>query len=424
MRDLSTHFLIILLIGLILFSAFFSGAETGMMAINRYRLRHLARKGQASATRVLKLLKRPDRLLGVVLIGNTFCNVFASVVTTVIVGRYWSSAALILSSVILTMVLLIFAETAPKTFGALHPQRAAFSASLPLQILLTLLFPVVWLVNSLANGVLYLFGVRIKQTMVEALTTEELRSVVREATGKISSNYQQMLLRILSLGQVTVEDVMVPRHRIYGIDLSDTWEDIRQQLMTANHEYVPIYRDSIDQVIGMINMRKVIALVWRGELTQDNLVQQAEEIYFVPEINSLNRQLINFQRESKTMGLVVDEYGDIQGLVTLQDIVEEIVGEFALDVEDMARLVTQQKDGSYLVDGRIAVRDLNRIAKWELPTDGPKTLSGLVIEYLEVIPPGNVGLRLAGYPMEVIKVSGNTIRTVQVWPGQRIMLSE
>jgi Mg2+/Co2+ transporter CorB len=424
LSDFSTHFLVILLICLILFSAFFSGAETGMMAINRYRLRHLARKGQTNAKRVLRLLKRPDRLLGVVLIGNTFCNVFASVVTTIIVVRYWGSAALILSTIILTMLLLIFAETAPKTFGALHPQRAAFSASLPLKIFLTILFPVVWLVNTLANGVLRLFGVKIRQSAVEALTAEELRSVVREATGKISSNYQQMLLRILSLGQITVEDVMVPRHRIYGIDMTDTWDNIRQQLMTTTYEHIPIYRENIEHVIGILNLRKIIALVWQGELTQDNLVQQAEEVYFVPEVTTLNRQLLNFQRENKMIGLVVDEYGDIQGLVTLQDILEEIVGEFALDVEDMARLVLKQKDGSFLVDGRIAVRDLNRVTKWELPTDGPKTLSGLVIEHLEVIPPGNVGLRLAGYPMEVIKVSGNTIRTVQIWPDQRITLLE
>lgn len=395
-----------------------------MMAINRYRLRHLARKGQANAKRVLKLLRRPDRLLGVVLIGNTFTNVFASVVTTVIVVRYFGTGALIISTIALTFIILVFAEALPKTFGALHPQRAAFSASLPLQILLTILFPVVWLVNSIANGVLRLAGVKLKSSTIEALNAEELRTVVREATGKISSSYQQMLLQILNLGQLTVEDAMVPRHRIQGIDLTDTWENIYQQLATTLHEFLPLYRESIDHVVGILNMRKLTALIWRGELTQDNMVAQAEEVYFVPEITSLNQQLLNFQQENRSIGLVVDEYGDIQGLVTLQDIIEEIVGEFALEIKDMARLVVKQKDNSYLVDGRIAIRDLNRLTQWELPTDGPKTLSGLVIEYLEVIPPGNVGLRIAGYPMEVIKVSGNTIRTIQIWPDQRLLLSE
>lgn len=420
MTAVSTHYLVLLLIVLLILSAFFSGAETGMMAINRYRLRHLARKGQLSAKRVVKLLKRPDRLLGVVLLGNTFMNIFASAVTTIIVTRYFGGAGVIIATIILTFVILIFSEATPKTFGALHPQRVAFSASLPLQVLLTVFFPLIWLTNAIANGVLRLFGIKVKQASVEALTAEELRSVVREATGKISSNYQQMLLRILNLGQLTVEEVMVPRHQIRGIDITDTWDNILQQLSTSEHVFLPIYKDTIDNVIGLLNTQKLIALITQGELTIDRLTQLADPVYFVPEVTLLNRQLVNFQRENKTIGMAVDEYGEVQGLVTLRDILEEIVGEFAWDFDDHARLVTKQSDGSYWVDGRISVRDLNRLTKWDLPTVGPKTLSGLITEYLEMIPTVGIGLRLAGYPMQILKMSGNTVRLVQVWPDKWI----
>lgn len=418
LTSIHIQYLIIVLITLIILSAFFSGAETGMMAVNRYRLRHLARKNNPAAKRVISLLKRPDRLLGTILIGNTFTNIFASAVTTIIAVRYFDNTGVFVLTLILAMVILIFGETAPKTFAAVHPQRAAFSVSLPLKLLLIIFYPLVWLVNGIANGLLRLFGVRVNQTTVEPLNAEELRTIVREATGKISSSYQQMLLRVLSLGQVTVEDVMVPRSQIDGIDILDNWDNILKILSTTEHTHLPIYRESIDHVIGMLNTKKLMQVIYHGELSRDKLVKMTTEIYFVPGVTLLNHQLLNFQREHKTIGLVVDEYGDIQGMVTLQDIVEEIVGEFALDVEDTLRLIRQESDGSYNVDGRISVRDLNRITNWNFPTDGPKTLSGLIIEYLEIIPTAGVALRLAGCAMEIVKVSRNTVRIVKIWPNQ------
>lgn len=419
MTRLDVDYLIILLIALVLLSAFFSGSETGMMALNRYRLRHLARKGDLAAKRTAKLLERPDRILGVILLGNTFANVFASAVATIVAVHYFGDLGVLIATIIVTLILLIFAETTPKTLAALHPQRVAFPASLPLKILLTVLYPLVWFINGVANGVLRLFRIKVEGRSTEPLTAEELRSVVREASGKISSNYQQILLRVLSLGQITVEDVMVPRNEIYGIDITDKWDTILKELTTSEHTQIPIYRENIDQVIGMLNLRSLLRLLPKGELTKDRLVKLAHEVYFIPEVTLVNRQLLNFQKENKKIGLVVDEYGDIQGLVSIQDIIEEIVGEFAIDIDDVARLVQPQKEGSYLVDGRISLRDLNRITGWELPTEGPKTLSGLVIEYLEIIPISGVALRLAGYPMEVTKVSGNTIRMLRVWPEKR-----
>jgi len=387
-----------------------------MMSLNRYRLRHMARKEHAVAKRVLGLLERPDRLLGIILIGNTFSNILASAVATVIAVHYFGDVGVLIATGLLTLIVLIFAETAPKTLAALHPERVAYSVSWTLKCLLTLLYPLVWLVNGIANGILRLFRVRVKRRGLEPLSAEELRTVVHEASGKISANYQQMLIRILDLEQVTVEDVMVPRSEIDGIDLENSWEDILKQLTECDHAHIPLYRENIDQVHAILNLRKVLTSMQQQTMTKERMIQLADKVYFVPEGALASKQLLNFQQEQKSVGLVVDEYGDIQGLVTLQDILEEIVGEFEFDVEDTARILKKQRDGSYLVSGNIAVRELNRIAGWELPTEGPKTLSGLIIEYLEMIPVVGISARIAGYPMEVVQVSGNTIRQVRVWP--------
>ncbi|WP_264774058.1 HlyC/CorC family transporter [Coxiella burnetii] len=409
------EYLGILLVLLIFLSAFFSGSETGMMALNRYRLRHLARKGHVKAQRVVTLLKRPDRLLGVILIGNTFANILASAVATVIAVHYLGDLGVIISTVILTFLILVFAETTPKTLAALYPQRVAFPASVPLQILLRVFYPLVWLVNTIANAFLRIFGVKVSVQGTEVVSAEELRSIVREVTGKGLSGYQQMLLRVLNLGQMTVEDVMVPRNRIHGIDIRDDWHKIVEVLLTSEHDYLPIYRENIDRVIGLLNLRRVMQLLSQQQLTKEKLVKVAEEVYFIPEVTLLNQQLLNFRERNKTVGLVVDEYGDIEGLVTLRDILEEVVGEFATGIDGATSLVQFQKEGSYLIDARISVRDLNRIMQWDLPIKGPKTLSGLIIEDLESIPIVGICIRLSGYPMEIVKVSRNAVRLVKVW---------
>lgn len=417
MSNINISTLITILVILILISAFFSGAETGMMSLNRYRLRHLARKGNLTAKRVMQLLQRPDRLLGVILIGNTFANILASAVATIIAAHYFGDLGIFVSTIALSFIVLIFSEITPKTLAALHPQGVAFPCSMPLKIFLIVLYPLVWFSNGIANGILRLFRVRVNEHKLEQLSVEELRTVVREASGKISSSHQQMLLSVLELEQATVDDVMVPRNEIEGIDITEDLEVIVHELLRTSYEYLPVYREDIDQVIGMLDLRSIVPLLRTNELTKERILSVIEEVYYIPEMTFLSHQLLNFQNENKSIGLVIDEYGDIQGLVKMQDILEEIVGQFAVDVAGTESLIQKQKDGSYLVDGAINIRDLNRIAHWNLPTTGPRTLSGLIIEYLEIIPNTEIALRLAGYPMEVLKVSGNKIQLVQVWPN-------
>ena len=421
MTNLNTTSLFIILGALILVSAFFSGSETGMMAINRYRLRHLARRGHLSALRVTRLLQRPDRLLGVILVGNTFANILASAIATLISVHFFGELGVAVATILLTFVVLIFAETMPKTLAALHPQPVAFFTSKVLRGLLIIFYPLIWVINGISNGFLRLFGVSVVSHKAEQLSVDELRTVVLEASGKISGAHQQMLLRILELEQATVDAVMVPRNEIQGIDVTHESEIIFQQLLNSSYQYLPVYREDIDHVIGILNVQKVIPLLRKQEFTIEKLLNLLDEVYYIPEVTLMNRQLLNFQQENQNMGLVVDEYGDIQGLITLQDILEEIVGQFAVDVADIERLVRQQKDGSYLVDGAISIRDLNRMTLWNLPTDGPRTLSGLIVEKLEMIPISDVGLRISGYPMEVIKVSENKIRLVRILPSYRGM---
>ncbi|HYF97966.1 MAG TPA: HlyC/CorC family transporter, partial [Coxiellaceae bacterium] len=393
-------------------------SETALMSVNRYRLKNLARKKNRSAKRVEQLLERPDRLLGVILIGNTCANIFASAVATLLADRLFGAVGVWVGTIMLTLTVLIFAETAPKTFAAFHPLKVSLVVSWVLKWLLKLMYPLVWLINGVSNGFLYLFGVRVHHRHSDALTADELRTVVHEAKGMISSNYHQMLLRILGLERVTIEHAMTPRNEIYGIDISEDWPTIEQQILNTNHRYVPVYNESIDQVEGMLLVSRALSKLSQHKLDKQSLMTLLSEVYFIPEGTLLNQQLLTFQQKKIHIGLVVDEYGDIQGLVNINDILEEIGGEFPTDIEELNRSVRLQKDGSYLIDGSISVRDLRRMTDWELPTDGPKTLSGLIVEELEMIPFAGVCLRLAGYPMEVLEVTeNNTIRTVRIWPG-------
>lgn len=412
MEVLSIHQLVFVLVLLIVISAFFSGSETGMMSVNRYRLRHLIRQGNGKAKRVSQLLQRPDRLLGVILIGNTFANVLVSMVT----AKLFSSANVIVVSIVLTLLLLIFAETAPKTVAALYPEKFAFRASRLLAALLKIFYPLVWFVNLIANSFLLVFRIKVGKRTIESLSVDELRTVVLEAKGKISSNYQQMLLRILELEQVTVVDVMVPRNEITGIDITDDWSMIVQQLINCSHAYLPLYNGDINRIVGVINLRKVLPQIYNKHFSLSMLRSLAQKPYFLPEGAVLNRQLLHFQDQQRSFGLVVDEYGDLIGLVTLQDILEEIVGEFAYSVEEEHLPIYPQKDGSILVDGRMNLRELNRQAQWNWPVDGPKTLSGLVIEYFEMIPKEGICARVCGYPIEVAKLKRNRIHLVRIWP--------
>lgn len=417
-HNLHSWFFVLLL--LIFLAAFFSAAEIGMMSINRYRLRHLVRKNIPAAKRVSQMLERPDRLLGVILIGNNFATILASAVATIIAVKLFGDVGVAVATVLLTFIILIFAEITPKTLAALYPEKIAFPISLPLKILLIVFYPVVWIVNSMSNGLLRIFGIKLKKGGLDAISHEELRTIVREATGKTGSS-QEMLLSILDLQKVSVEDILVPRNKIVGIDLENSWDEILNQLKTVQHTRLPLYRDDIDHVEGMLHLRRALNLMSENQLTKDNLLAIADPVYFVPEGTPLNIQLVNFRQLKARSALVVDEYGEILGLVTLEDILEEIVGEFTTSLTTTRHYIAQQKDGSYLIDGAVSVRELNRTMNWELPIpEATRTLNGLVVEYLEMIPTTPICLKLNGYPMEVIELEENRIKLIRLWPKKFI----
>jgi Mg2+/Co2+ transporter CorB len=390
-----------------------------MMAINRYRLRHLAAKKHRSALRVSELLKRPDRLIGVILLGNNFVNILASSIATVIAVDLMGEAGIAVAAALLTVVILIFSEVTPKTIAALHPEKVAFPASFIIQPLLKLLYPLVWLLNWAGNNLLKLFGISEQDKDGQHLSPEELRTVVHEAGGLIPHRHQQMLLGILDLEKVTVEDIMVPRNEIVGIDLDAPLDKMTEQLATSQHTRLPLYCESIDNVVGMIHLRKVLRLFKLNEFSKELLKETAREIYFIPEGTPLNTQLLNFQRHKRRIGLVVNEYGDIQGLVTFEDILEEIVGEFTTNPDALNLDIHPQEDGSFLVDGSVTVRELNRVMGWNLSTEGPKTLNGLILDYLEAIPEADTSLLLEGHPLEIVQMANKAIKTIKILPNSK-----
>ncbi|GHE81700.1 membrane protein [Thalassotalea profundi] len=388
-----------------------------MMSLNRYKLRHLEKEKHKGARRVSKLLRQPDKLIGLILIGNNLVNIFASIIAGIIAERLYGDAGIFYAGLLLTFVILVFAEVTPKTLAALYPEKIAYPSSIILTILLKLLYPLVVGVNWITNGILMLLGISHEQREQHSLSSEELRTVVNESGVMLPERDQNMLVGILDLENVTVEDIMVPRNELVGIDINENWKKIQKQLTQATHTRVLLYRDSIDDVVGYVHMRDALKLLSKNQFTKATLLRAVRELYFIPEGTPLNVQLLKFQHAKERLGLVVDEYGDIQGLVTLEDILEEIVGDFTTTMTPApSDEVTKQPDNSYLVDGSATVRDINKEMNWHFPTDGPKTLNGLILEYLEDIPEANLSVRVAGYPVEIIDVTDNMIKTVRVIP--------
>ena len=374
----------------------------------------MAKTGDKGAKRVQRLLDRPDRLIGVILIGNNFVNILASSIATVIAIRLFGDAGIAYATGLLTLVILVFAEVTPKTLAAIKPEAIAYPASLILRPLLYILYPAVWVVNSISNALLSLGGVKTAEVSGDSLSQEELRTVVNEAGSLIPRRHKGMLLSILDLERVTVDDIMVPKSEILGIDLDQDISDIVKTLRSAQHTRLPVYRGDLNNPIGMLHLRKVTRLLAEEELNKAAIMQQAVEPYYVPEGTPLNTQLINFQRVKRRIGFVVDEYGDVQGLVTLEDILEEIVGEFTTDLSASSKEIHPQTDGSYIIDGSASIRDINKVLKWNLPTDGPKTLSGLITEYLETIPEAHLCIQLGKYQIETKQIKDNLIRNALV----------
>jgi len=385
------------------------------MAINRYRLKHLANSGHRGARLAQKLLTRPDRLIGLILLGNNLVNILAASIATVIAMRRFGDNGIWISTLMMTVIVLIFAEVAPKTVAALHPERVAFPASYILVVLLKLLNPIVWLVNSFANLLLRPFGVKTDVVALERLNRDELRTLFTEG-GHISDDHQRMLVNILDLEQASIEDVMVPRGEIVGIDLDDDWTDILSQLTQTVYTRLPVYRESIDNVVGLLHIRTIISKLSLGGLSFEDLQRSVRRPYFVPEGTSLTRQLLEFQGKERRMALVVDEYGDIQGLVTLDDILEEIVGEFTPEGRGRSRTMRRLDDGNYLVDGSTSVRTLNRRLEWDLPFDEAHTLGGLLIEEMELIPEGKCSIKIGTHIMTIVDIRDNLIHKVLIKP--------
>jgi Mg2+/Co2+ transporter CorB len=388
------------------------------MSLNRYRLKARAKAGNRGARLAEALLTRPDRLIGLILLLSTVVNVVTPTLVGLITFRLGGDFLVAIGVIALTFVLLIFCEVAPKTFAALHPERLAIPAAYVYTPLLTLLYPFVWATNLLANGTLRLLGASQKQAS-NSLSSEELRTVVAEAGAMIPHRHQQMLVSILDLERATVEDIMVPRLDIVGVDVDDDWDNIVEQLRQSQHTRLPVYEGDIDRILGVLHMKRVVHELARGRLNRSSLIEAAtaREAYFAPSGTTLNTQLLNFQRDKRRMAFVVDEYGDIQGLVTLDDILEEIVGEFTTDPATMMHKdVRKDVDGSFVASASTTIRALNRSMHWNLPTDGPKTLNGLIVEYLETIPEPGTTLKLADYMLEVLQTGDNAIKTVRIRP--------
>lgn len=403
-----------LLFVLLLCSAFFSSAETALMSLNPYRLKHLKQLGHPAATRASELLDRPDRLIGLILLGNNFVNIFASAIATVIGVKLWGENGIMIATFALTIVVLLFAEVTPKTLAALHPERVAFPASFVLKPLLFILSPLVWLINQITNRMLKWLGVSPQDSNSSAINSDELRMALTEAGTLIPKNHRQMLMSILDLEQITVDHVMVPRHEMEGLNINAPLAEINQQLSHCAFTRVPVYEDTMDHIIGIVHLRKAAHLMANNNLTEKTLRDIIRHNYFVPEGTPLNTQLINFQKHKRRTGLVVDEYGDILGMVTLEDIFREIVGEFTASTLDADREIHPQEDGSYLITGSATLREINRALNWQLPTEGPKTINGLILERLEDIPTPGVSLRIGNVVIEIVQTAENAIKTIRV----------
>lgn len=415
-EDVPLGLLFGIIAGLLALSAFFSSTETALMSVNRYRLRHLAREGHRGARLAEELLRRPDRLIGIILLGNNLVNIAAASLVTLVSLRIGGESAVAAGMLILTVVVLIFAEVAPKTLAANHPLRLALPAAFIYYPLLKIAYPIVWVLNLLANGVLWMLGLRDRDARGAALSTEELKTVVAEAGAMIPRRHRNMLLSILDLEKMTVDDVMVPRADIVGLDLADPWDVVLAELQASRHSRLVVWEGDIDNLAGLLNLRTVVADLASGGLSESILRSRLLEPQFVPEGSSLNRQLVEFQRTGKRLALVVDEYGDIQGLVSIEDILREIIGELGSEGTPVSTQVSREDNGTFIVNAGLPIRTLNRMQNWQLPTDGPRTLNGLMLEQLERIPETGTILELDTYRVEVMETGDNAVRTVRIYP--------
>jgi Mg2+/Co2+ transporter CorB len=384
-----------------------------MMALNRFKLKHLVKQRNKSAIRANKLLQRPDRLLGIILIGNNFVNILAAALTTILCLRLFGDSGVLIGSIILTMIVLIFAEVTPKTFAANYSEKVALPSSLILKFLQKLLYPLVWIVNFFSNSILKLLGVKEKESE-EDLSPEELKSILENSGDLIPSRYQEMLLSVLELDKISIDEIMIPKNEIIGIDLSKDIEEIGEFLKDSKKEFFPIFDQNLDDIKGIINLYGINSFLSSQKKDTESLLQNSEEVYFALENTSLNIQLNNFQKDKKKVAVVLDEYGSVKGMVDIKDILEEIVGELSDPHEEVKIDIKEQKDGSYLIDAGISAREVNKRLGWDLPLSGPKTLNGLILENTETIPEANISLEIENYLIETVLIKDNMIKFAKV----------
>lgn len=401
-----TSYLLISIAVLLLLSAFFSSSETALMALNRLKLKNAAKHSRGAAL-AEKLLAKPDRLIGLILIGNNFINIAATALTTIVAIKVAGNAGVAYGTAILTFAILIFSEITPKTYAALYPERIAYFASYVLTPMLKLLYPLVWLTNLMTNGLLRLLGVP-KEIAKESLSREELQTLVVENDRINPEDHQKMMINVMDLDQTSIEDVMIPRNEIQAINIEDSRQEIEQQLVNTYLTRLPIYRGDIDNVIGILHIRTILPLLKEHQLSRKKLQKIMRKPYFVPESIALSVQMKEFQRKERRMALVVDEYGDLVGLVTMEDILEQIVGKFTSEHVNRG-LEILKRGNKYLVQGRIAVRSLNRRMQWQLPTDGATTISGLITEHLQDLPDKDFAVVINGYRMTVLQTSDDNL---------------
>ena len=415
-EEISLSTLLFWFAALVVASAYFSSSETAMMSLNRYRMNHLKRQNHAGASRASRLLEKPDKLIGVILIGNNFVNFLAASVASSIALVILGDPAPVATAIVLTIVVLVFAEVTPKTIAALYPEKIAYPSSILLALLLKVLYPAVWSINFISNNLVRLLGFHPHvDDSLQQLTQEELRTVVHESKGRLPKKRQGMLLNILDLEKDRVDDIMVPRPDVVGLDIEDDMEALLDQIANTQHTRIPVFKGDVDNIIGILHMRSVGKLMRVETLNKAVLLQESMEPYFIPDSTALHTQLFNFQSKKKRMAIVVNEYGAVRGIITLEDILEEIVGEFTTDWADNNRDIHNQDDGTYLIDGSTSIRDINRALEWNLDSRGAKTLNGLLMESLQSIPDSHVGIRLNGYCAEIIQMQGNVIKTIKMW---------
>ena len=383
------------------------------MALNRFKLKHLIKQKSKSAIRANKLLQRPDRLLGIILIGNNFVNILAASLTTILCLKLFGNSGVFIGSIILTLIILIFAEVTPKTFAANNPEKIALPSSLILKILQKLLYPLVWIVNFLSNSLLKILKID-GRTPDEDISPEELKSILENSGDLIPARYQEMLLSILELDKISVDEIMIPRNEIIGIDLSDDIEDVRNQLKNSKKEFLPLFDQNLDETRGIIDLYGINSFLSEEDKSIENLLDKSDQVYFALENTSLNIQLFNFQKDKKTIAIVLDEYGSVKGILTIKDILEEIVGQLSDPHEEERVEIKEQKDGGYLIDASVSVREINRKLDWNLPLSGPKTLNGLILENTETIPEANISIEIEGYLIETVLIKDNMIKFAKV----------